>query len=534
MSPTLDFKPLPMQKGVFARSMYGIERLTAAMAEYAGYGHIFMWNHVHFKAVNLSPPVLVDLVRAAWIHTRFVLPWVACRTSAEEKDAWFYTYETPSNVDAVTKWATETVFWSDDPRSKAQWEDVLKSKYWKASEGRYSMELHLARASSGGGYFLMVSVGHWMIDGRALLTVMDLFFKNLRLQMQGNAAPLSSLSWGQEIVRLPSANIQAVGQASHRNADPPAQVSSIPINSEVAAPFVCPTFETPQWEGLPSLQASIQLSKDETTALKAACRRHKASVTAALVSIHILADIEIGLRVASSRKNKDASNKVLEHFNTAGLYQFSFNVMDRRGLLPPHKLAPGMSPGAFGNIVCEIMPTIHDMAAIRKCINTATDGVATATVMKGGDFWNGVVADTTRQLKGITNGGSTQEAYAAVEHMMDSIVPSIGPLCSPGVGCSSIGRVSSLGLMDDFVPSRAMADPCTPFIVEDLSFAIRATGADVMGKIVMLWEYDERVNIHLLGSPRWHSPDSWVRFEACVRRLIGNVIQSEESGKCKL
>ncbi|KAF9558969.1 hypothetical protein CPC08DRAFT_763615 [Agrocybe pediades] len=534
MSPTLDFKPLPMQKGVLSRSVYGGERLIAAAAEYAGYGHIFMWNHVNFKAGNLSPPILVDLVRAAWIHTRFVLPWVACRTSAEEKDAWFYTYETPSNVDATMKWAIDTNFWSDDSRSKAEWEEVLKNNYWKASEGRYSMELHLARAPSGGGYFLMVSVGHWMIDGRALLTVMDLFFKNLRLQMQGNAAPLSSLDWGNEIVRLPSANIQAVGQASHRNAEPSAQISSVPTNPEVAAPFVCPTFETPQWEGLPSLQASIQLSKGETAALKAACKRHKASVTSALVSIHIVADIEIGLRVASSQKDKDAPNKVLEHFNTAELYQFNFNLMDRRGLLPPDKLAPGMGPGAFGNIVCEIMPTMHDMAAIRKCINTEKDGVASANVMKGTDFWNGVVADSTRQLKAVTNGGSTPEAYAAVEHMMDSIVPSIAALCAPGVGCSSIGRVSSLGLMDDFVPSRAMTDPCTPFVVEDLSFAVRATGADVMGKVIMLWEYDERLNIHLLGSPRWHSPDSWMCFEACVRRLIGNVIQSEESGKCKL
>ncbi|KAF9540262.1 hypothetical protein CPC08DRAFT_824476 [Agrocybe pediades] len=412
MSLTLDFKPLPMQQGVFARSMYGTERMMAAMAEYVGYGHLFMWNHVNFKATNLSPPVLVDLVQSAWIHTRSVLPWVACKTSAEEKDAWFYTYETPSNVDAAMKWAIDTVFWSDDLRSKAEWEGVLKNKYWKASEGRYSMELHLARAPSGGGYFFMVSAGHWLIDARGLLTFMDLFFKNLRLEIQGNAAPISSLNWGQEIIRLPSANIQAVGQAT---AEASEQIYSVPNNWTVAASFVCPTFETPRWEALPSLQASIQLSKGETAALKAACKRHESSITAALVSIHILADIEICMRVASSQMNKDASNKVLEHFNTAEIYQLTAMVADQRGLLPKHKLIPGLGPGAFGNLVCDNIPTMHDMGAVRKCIVIEKDGIATANVLKGADFWNGVVADTTRQLKAITNGGSIPEAYAAKE-----------------------------------------------------------------------------------------------------------------------
>ncbi|KAF9558970.1 hypothetical protein CPC08DRAFT_724185 [Agrocybe pediades] len=524
---TLDFKPIPAQEGVFVRSLYGFERLTAAAAEYAGYGHLFMWNHVNFKATNLSPPVLVDLVRSAWIHTRFVLPWVACRTSAKEKDAWFYTYETPTNIDAATKWATETVFWSDDLRSKAEWEEVLKNKYWKANEGRQSMELHLARAPSGGGYFLMVSACHWLIDARGLLTVMDLLFKNLQLEMQGSADPISSLNWGQEVVRLPSANVQAIGQAAQETDEASQQVMLPPPNPDSVPPFSCPAFETPRWEGLPSLQATIQLGKDETAALKATCKFHKATVTAGLMSILILTDIEMGLRVASAQKDKDACKNLLEHFNTAELYLFNFNLTDRRSLLPSNKLVAGMGPGSFGNFFCATAPTMHNMAFIRKCIEIENDGQATATV-QGTDFWNNVVADTTGQLKALKDAGSNPEAYIAMEHMMDSIVPSIGPLCAPGIGCSSIGRVSSLGLMDEFVPSRATADPCTPFVVEDLSIAIRATGAEFMGKIVFFLEYDERLNIHIIGSPRWHRPDSWLRLEACVRRLIRESVRSED------
>lgn len=113
--------------------------------------------HVKFKAKNLVDSVLLNLAQNAWIRTRFALPWVACKSlsvSDIEKDAWAFTYERSSNIDDVTKWSNETLTWSSNVCTLDEWEEKLKTAFWKPGDERYGVELHLARAPSTGYFFM--------------------------------------------------------------------------------------------------------------------------------------------------------------------------------------------------------------------------------------------------------------------------------------------------------------------------------------------------------------------------------------------
>jgi len=55
-----------------------------------------------------------------------------------------------------------------------------------------------------------ISIGHWLADGRAGLTALDVFLVNLRQELLGITESPTSLKWGEEIARLPPANIRAI------------------------------------------------------------------------------------------------------------------------------------------------------------------------------------------------------------------------------------------------------------------------------------------------------------------------------------
>lgn len=121
-----------------------------------GHAHILIGSHVNFK-FDISQEALLAAAKAAWIHTRFAVPWLATRTvKAEESNSWSIVYEAPnrSDDDHMTQWANETVLWRVGLRSAAAWEDTIKQEYWRPDDGRYSMEYHIARAPAGGFFFM--------------------------------------------------------------------------------------------------------------------------------------------------------------------------------------------------------------------------------------------------------------------------------------------------------------------------------------------------------------------------------------------
>ena len=107
----------------------------------------------------MSPTRLTELVKQAWIRTRFDAPWVAQRAFKEdgEPNSWIHAYETSfkDGFGVAQLWANDTVIWRDEVHTLADWEEVLLSAYWKPGDGRFGMEWHIAKAPVGEEYIIM-------------------------------------------------------------------------------------------------------------------------------------------------------------------------------------------------------------------------------------------------------------------------------------------------------------------------------------------------------------------------------------------
>jgi len=118
----------------------------------------------------------------------------------------------------------------------------------------------------------------------------------------------------------------------------------------------------------------------------------------------------------------------------------------------------------------------------------------------------------------------TQSGVEAAVALFDPAMVAI-----PGIMCSSVGNMAALKLFDPFRPAAALPDLKSPFCIPEMSFAVRATG--VTAVVAMMWEYDGRLEIHLQGSPRWHSDDAWEIFASEVRDAIAQLLKERENGQ---
>ncbi|KAF8904751.1 hypothetical protein CPB84DRAFT_1745765 [Gymnopilus junonius] len=521
MASDLEFTPQNGAKSVYARRLHGSERMTAAIAEHAdGFGHIYVGIHVTFKE-DISQTALVAAVKEAWMQTRFLTPWMATRTSKienAEANSWSLTY------DACLKpaWAEETVMWRNEVLSLVEWEEKIEDAYWKPSAGRFGVEVTLARAPSTGYHFLL-SIAHWLADGRGILPIIDLLFVNLKAVLCGRAQPSNSLPWGKEIERLSPAVISAI-ETSPNVANPPPPPAA-PEGTSAPTQFLRPLIESTQWEGLPSKQAEIMLSQAETSAFHAVCKKHGTHVTAVLNSIHIIADVETALRVAANTSSK--SSEVYEAFHKSDVYPVFTNVADRRPYLSSRWPSVNAA-GGFGSVVNDNFVTFHSMDLVRRCIRFDKDGSPLPSFSKP-DFWEGIASETQALMK--QNMKTTSDIFFLTQNGIDAVVPQFDPsaVAIPGIMCSSVGHLASLKLFNDFLPAVAGPDPGTPFVLEDMSFAVRATG--VTAVVAMMWEYNGRLAIHLQGSPRWHSPEAWKMFGDSVKRAIKEIISEHEGSR---
>ncbi|KAF9547931.1 hypothetical protein CPC08DRAFT_715702 [Agrocybe pediades] len=531
----------------YARKMHGMERLLATVAERVhGFGHLFMGYHLLFQSSEPTCQSMCDTVRTAWIHTRFIAPWIAIRTTtvAEEKNSWFQVYDEPSatNMKPVNDWADATILWREEMQGLSEWESCLKERFWTPSAGRFGVELHVAKAPEE-GYFIMASIGHWIADGRGALQVIELFFRNLQKEFSGNTIPVHLLPWGSELERLCPATVEAldVGHVETQHCPLLPEISHPPSPSSLhrksgKREFIRPLLEVPRWEHLSARQTHIRLSRAETTAFHDMCAQRRANSTALISAISILADVETAFHVARAHGGDKACQKVFDDFMAAEIYTIAENMADRRSLLC-RKLPAVSAPGGFGNNVCEVFPTTHNMEHIRNCVKFNSDPTTSNQCTKLVDirsnvhFWEGLVGETEKQLK--ANKKTTPEAFAITERATEASVPFFRTVDHflPGVLCTSIGRLSSLGLFTSFLPSSSTANNTNDtFTIPDILLGTRATGPDVQHVAVMSFEYNDRLTINLAGSPRWHSDDAWEFYVKSVRKSFEVLLE----GKAKL
>ncbi|KAF9547930.1 hypothetical protein CPC08DRAFT_769342 [Agrocybe pediades] len=506
----------------YSRRLHGTERLLAAAAEHVdGCSHIFIGCGVFFKA-EISPTDLMQAAKEAWIRTRFAAPWVAQRTSSAsselaEPNSWMNTYETSSvpekGFERAVSWAESTLFWRDEVRSLEEWEEVLKNAYWRPSDGRFGMEWHFARGVSENEYFIMASVAHWLADGRGILPLVDVFLQTLRLEIRGGQTPTRDLPWGSEVSNLPPATVVAI---EHKKENVDLTMPQPPTHKE----FLRPLIETPQWERLPDRQADIKLSRQETLALHAICKGKKVTITALINSLCILADVQTAFHAAPDNASLE---RVLEYFKAAEVYVVRHNMADRRSMLP-ESIMLSRGPVGFGNLVMQIQPTAHNMDHVRNVIQVEEYDKVSSN-LGSATFWGGLVAESDLAMK--ANKSCTPEKFIASEHLLDAIIPIFHKdlFFTPGLGSTSVGKLSSLNLFNDFRPSIASSDRLSPFVISSLALGLRITGPDTMHVMVMMWEYDGQLVVHLLASPRWHGEKAWKFYVNMIRNSLESILR---------
>ncbi|KAF4613135.1 hypothetical protein D9613_010699 [Agrocybe pediades] len=472
-----------------------------------GCSHIFIGCGVFFKA-EISPTDLMQAAKEAWIRTRFAAPWVAQRTSSAsselaEPNSWMNTYETSSvpkkGFERAVSWAESTLFWRDEVRSLEEWEEVLKNAYWRPSDGRFGMEWHFARGVSENEYFIMYAVPHYLTSAARTKPISHL---TLRLEIRGGQTPTRDLPWGSEVSNLPPATVVAI---EHKKENVDLTMPQPPTHKE----FLRPLIETPQWERLPDRQADIKLSRQETLALHAICKGKKVTITALINSLCILADVQTAFHAAPDNASLE---RVLEDFKAA-----------ERSMLP-ESITLSRGPVGFGNLVMQVQPTVHNMDHIRNIVQVEEyDEVSSK--LGNAAFWGGLVAQSGLSMK--ENKSCTPEKFVENEHLLDAIMPVFHKdlFFTPGLGSTSIGKLSSLNLFNEFRPSIAASNPLSPFVMSSLALGLRITGPDTMHVMVMMWEYDGELVVHLLASPRWHGEKVWKFYVDMIKNSLESVLQ---------
>lgn len=111
-------------------------------SEDSGFAHTFSSCKVTFGD-DISADDLKHKVQRSFIRLRYLVPSIACTTS-RPSDAFQFDYHVPTSLEDAVKWCDEVVFVNEDGTSFQEHHDcIVSQRWWRASEGRYTYELHV-------------------------------------------------------------------------------------------------------------------------------------------------------------------------------------------------------------------------------------------------------------------------------------------------------------------------------------------------------------------------------------------------------
>jgi hypothetical protein len=172
-----------------------------------------------------------------------------------------------------------------------------------------------------------------------MFSAVDRLLRNLQEELVGNAMPYRCLPWGEEISRLtPIATLMVPDVGAENMPGPsrkPEPVSSLLYryscpHSSVRIPQV--QFERILIEKRPVtgpniITHSIRLSPEQTKAVMINCKKYKASLTAVVSSILVLADVEMILQLAADASPNESA-RIMESFKTSDVFPVGLNIAD--------------------------------------------------------------------------------------------------------------------------------------------------------------------------------------------------------------
>ena len=104
--------------------------------------------HITFScSAALANPIPASFhlsVLNALVRLRYTAPTIACTMSRLPDYSYEFKYEVPSSLDAALTWAASVVFIHEESLSFEEAHTrVMDTVWWKASDGRYTHELHI-------------------------------------------------------------------------------------------------------------------------------------------------------------------------------------------------------------------------------------------------------------------------------------------------------------------------------------------------------------------------------------------------------
>jgi hypothetical protein len=85
------------------------------------------------------------------VRLRHLVPAIACRVIQDPSGVFLFEYRVPKGLGDVLAWIEEAVFVDERGVSFRENHDlVYPQRWWKATEGRYTFELHVAPNLSEG------------------------------------------------------------------------------------------------------------------------------------------------------------------------------------------------------------------------------------------------------------------------------------------------------------------------------------------------------------------------------------------------
>ena len=101
---------------------------------------------------------LTEYVRNAWINLRFFAPLSGTRTlsvvGGGENNSYIFSYDSSSTTSVAKSWAMETIKWREERKSLGEWELEIKDGWWKPSEGRFNIVMHVAPGEASSWLFM--------------------------------------------------------------------------------------------------------------------------------------------------------------------------------------------------------------------------------------------------------------------------------------------------------------------------------------------------------------------------------------------
>ncbi|KAI5124894.1 hypothetical protein M0805_007323 [Coniferiporia weirii] len=531
----------------WTRRLFGIEQLIGVMSSKTpGFGALTGGYVVAFPQL-VSAEILKKPLEAAWIRLRSTAPVVAYKTKdyGNPEFSLYFEYSVPADEQAAREWAETTIIWHGDKMSIRERDIAMKNVWWKAADGHYNYQLHVAPDLEDGKWQIMIHSGHWSSDVRGTLQLSELFFSYLNEYMVHDPplVPSLAIKWGTETAKLtppgavagtiasglpmstlfPKPAPEAVGKPADSPADMPQDASEAEQKPDATAPRGGPVFflrPAPLVDAEPEYDAracDIWLTAEESAKFRNACRAHNVTVTQAITALMAVAEVEWVLRFAQGETEEERKQAV-ETYEKATHIPSLWNVVDQRHKLKDY--ARFASTRGSSPIGVEGFPLMLDMAVIRQAVKYNKESGEVQRDTSDAVFWN-VVAKMCRDL--WKSSDLDLSAYVQREMMCHAYSSMYEPTSYmiPALMSSSVGDIEKLGLLTAFSPS-VPSNATKRILLEQVSVSVRCPTPT---KMVLTWQWNGRLQIRPQTAARWTTDKGMQAMGEVMRSWIDATCQ---------